>query len=213
MRSHILLAISVSTLLASAALAQRGEIGAAGGGGFYTKQQITNRGASADASFQTGPAASAWVGQNVSRFIGGEIRYIFQQGKAQLTSAGTRAELSARTHTIHYDLLVHFADRKSRVRPFVLAGAGAKFYQGTGETRAVQALSNVALLTPVNQTRIVVTFGGGIKFQVTDHLQLRVDVRDYLSQFPDKVIAPRSGDSISSWIHNLVPLVGLAYTF
>jgi opacity protein-like surface antigen len=213
MRTYTLIAMSVSTLLAPVLLAQRGEFGAAGGGGFYSKRTITNRGASAEATFNNGPAGSVWLGQNVSGFIGGEIRYTFQQGKAKLTASGSQAELDARSHAVHYDLLFHFTRRGSRLRPYVLAGGGVKYFQGTGETRAVQPLGNVALLTPSNEVRALVTFGGGLKVNVTDHFQIRVEVRDYFSQFPNKIITPRSGEKIDGWLHNIVPLFGVAYTF
>jgi len=39
----------------------------------------------------------------------------------------------------------------------------------------------------------LITFGGGIKYAVAPRFLLRIEVRDYFSRFPTKVIAPAPG--------------------
>jgi hypothetical protein len=59
----------------------------------------------------------------------------------------------------------------------------------------------------------MVTFGGGIKYAIAPRIILRIEVKDYFSRFPTKVIAPAPGASISGWLHDLVPMAGLTFVF
>jgi hypothetical protein len=210
---RIYLPVSWLILSTPGAFAQRVEVGAAVGGGFYQSKTVTSGSARADAGFENGLAGSAWIGQNVSQRIGGEIRYLYQRDNLKLSSGGASATFDGQSHAIHYDLLFHATSRRSRVRPFVLAGGGVKIYQGTGKEVVFQPLSNLALLTKTNDTKGLVTVGGGIKLAVTGRLQLRVDLQDYLTPFPTKVITPNQGAKVSGWISDFVALFGLAYTF
>jgi hypothetical protein len=40
---------------------------------------------------------------------------------------------------------------------------------------------------------------------------LRVEVHDFATPFPKKVITPNLGAKVSGWIHDIVPMVGLSY--
>jgi hypothetical protein len=55
--------------------------------------------------------------------------------------------------------------------------------------------------------------GGGVKVKLTDKLWLRLDVHDYLTQFPKNVIAPNSGSSVGGWLNNIVGTGGITFTF
>jgi hypothetical protein len=211
---HFRKLIVLALLSSCALLAQKWEVGVAGGGSFYTSQTFTGSIASADASFTTAIAASAWLGNDSGRFIGGEIRYDFEAGSPQLTGGGAKETLSGQSHAIHYDILLHFAPRTSRVRPFVAAGAGVKVYRGTGEELAYQGpLESVGLLTQTQQLEPLISVGGGVKFSVSPAIQLRVEVHDYLTPFPTNVIAPNTGTKAGGWVQDFVPMFGLSFTF
>jgi hypothetical protein len=211
---HVRKLIVLGLLSSCALLAQKWEVGVAGGGSFYTQQTFTGSVASADASFTTALAASAWLGNDSGQYIGGEIRYDFEAGSPELTGGGAKETLAGQTHAIHYDILFHFTPRNSRVRPFVAAGAGVKIYRGTGEELAYQGpLESVGLLTETQQLKPLISVGGGIKFAVTPSIQLRVEVHDYLTPFPTNVITPNVGTKAGGWIQDLVPMVGLSFTF
>jgi len=211
---HVHKLIVLAFLSCCALVAQKWEIGAAGGGSFYTSETFTGSVSSADASFTTAIAASAWLGNDSGRYLGGEIRYDFEASDPKLTGGGTKETLAGQTHAIHYDLLFHFAPRTSRVRPFVAVGAGVKLYRGTGQPLAYQGpLENVGLLTPTNDLEPVVSVGAGIKFNLSPSVLLRVDVHDFMTPFPTKVIAPTAGTKAGGWLQNIVPMFGLSYTF
>jgi len=58
-----------------------------------------------------------------------------------------------------------------------------------------------------------VSVGAGVKVQISSRFTLRVDIHDYLSPFPDKVIAPALNSTTGGWLNNIVPTVGVSYTF
>ncbi len=211
-RLHVLLA-GLSIALAPSAVAQKWEIGGAAGGSFYTSQSVQSPSGNADASIATGLAASAWLGNNSGNLLGGEFRYDYTGGNLSLTGNGGPASFAARSQAFHYDFLIHFSPRASRVRPYVAFGGGAKIYSGTGTEQAYQPLEQIALLTKTSQTMALISAGAGIKFNMSDHLQLRVEVHDYLTPFPKNVIAPAQGARVGGWLQQFVPTFGIAYVF
>lgn len=212
MKRTCMLVVCSSLAFVPAAMAQRWEVGGAIGGGFYTSQDVSSGGSSASAKIQSNVSGSAWVGSTGNRW-GGELRADYQGGSLQLNQGGTQATFGANSYALHYDVLWHFADAESRIRPFVGAGAGIKVYRGTGAETAFQPLSNYALLTKEQDLTPLVSVGAGIKFTVSTHIQFRVEVHDYLTSFPKKVITPAQGAHVGGWLQDFVPMAGLAYTF
>lgn len=203
-----------AAVLVPSALAQSWEVGGGVGGGFYTSQDVTTSTGSASAKLQTGLAGGAWLGNNLSGHWSGELRYEYQMGGLSLSSGGTNVTFGAHTQQFHYDVMWHATPSESRIRPYVSVGAGVKLYNGTGAQMAYQPLSNYALLTQQQDLTPLVSAGGGIKFQISQHVQFRVDVHDYLTPFPKNVITPNIGAKIGGWgwLQDFVPMVGISYT-
>jgi outer membrane protein W len=204
--------LSVLFVCSVAATAQKWEVGGGVGGGFYTSQDVTSSAGSASAKIQTGLAGGAWLANNGSGHWSGELRYEYQMGNLALSSNGTTATLGAHTQQFHYDVMWHATPSESRIRPFVAVGAGIKLYQGTGAQVAYQPLSNFALLTQQQDLTALVSAGAGVKFQISQHVQLRLDVHDYLTPFPKNVITPNIGAKVGGWLQDFVPMVGISYT-
>jgi outer membrane protein W len=194
------------------AMAQSWEIGGGVGGGFYTSQDVNSPSGSASAKIQTGLAAGVWLGNNIQGHWSGELRYEYGMGDLALSSGGTTASFAARTQQFHYDFMWHATSSESRIRPYVAVGAGVKLYQGTGSQVAYQPLSNVALLTQQQDLTPLVSAGAGVKFQISSHVQLRLDVHDYLTTFPKNVITPNTGAKVGGWLQDFVPMIGISYT-
>jgi hypothetical protein len=213
MRLAQILAVCFAVALAPAAIAQKWEFGGGVGGGFYTSQDVTNAGGSAAAKIQTNLAGGAWVGSNGKGHWGGEVRFDYQRGDLYLNSGGTSASFAGDSYALHYDVLWHATPNGSRIRPFVAAGAGIKSYRGTGTEVVYQPLSNFALLTKAQDLTPLISVGAGVKMQLASHLQLRVDVHDFLTSFPKKIIAPNPGAKVGGWLQDFVPMVSLIYTF
>ena len=200
-------------LAAPAAFAQRWEVGVAGGGSFYTSQTVSNPSGSGEAKFGNGFIVSAWLDNNSSGAIGGELRYDYEQSNLNLSSGGASTSLSGRSNAVHYDMALRFASHEARVSPYVVAGAGFKQYSGTGTEQVFQPLSNIALLTQTSQLEPLVSVGGGVKFQVASNVLFRVEVHDFLTPFPTKVIAPAAGSKIGGWLSDFAATAGISFTF
>jgi hypothetical protein len=206
-----ILIVCLAVTIAPAAMAQKWEFGGGVGGGFYTSQDVTASGASASAKILSNLAGSAWLANNGHGRWGGELRYDYQAGDLSLRQSGTEANFAAMTHAIHYDVLWHATPNGSKVRPFIGAGAGIKVYQGTGTEVVFQPLSNFALLTKGQDVTPLVSIGGGVKFEISPRVQFRLDVHDYMTSFPTKVITPNRTADVGGWIHDFVPMAGLSF--
>ena len=117
------------------------------------------------------------------------------------------------THALHYDFLWHATPRGAKVRPFLAAGAGIKVYRGTGQERVSQPLSQYALLTKGSELRALLSLGAGVKWEIAQSLQLRLEVHDYITPFPGQIIAPNVGSHMPAILQNIVPMIAIAYTF
>ncbi len=201
------------TALASSLFAQKWEVGAAGGGSFFTSQTVTNPAGNAQAGFSPGFVVSAWLANNTNNVLGGELRYDFETADLKLSSNGTKVGFGGRTNAIHYDFLIHFAPSESHVRPFIAGGAGVKLFSGTGAEQPYQPLSNIALLTKTTQLEPVFSVGGGLKFSLTRSSWLRLEAHDYLSPFPKNVIAPAEGSKVGGLLSDFVISAGLGLAF
>ncbi len=193
--------------------AQKYEFGIAGGGSFYQSKTVTGPRGSADAGFDSGYALSANIGNNMYEHVGGELRYTFLKNDLKLSSGGTNVGFGAQSHAIHYDLLFHTSGTGASVRPYVAAGAGIKYFRGTGAEVIAQPLGNIALLTKANEVKGMVSVGAGVKIKVATRVLLRLDVHDYLTPFPTKVITPVAGvSSPGGWFNNIVFTLGVTVT-
>jgi outer membrane protein W len=197
-----------------AAFAQKWEVGIGAGGSFLTSETITNPAGNADATRDPGLALSAWLDNNIGTgLFGGELRYDHENGDLKLSSDGTTVKFASQSNAIHYDFVVNFAPSESAVRPFVSAGAGVKWYTGTGNEQVYQPLSNIAVFSDVRDLRALVSFGAGVKFNIAKSVLLRLEVHDYLTPFPNQLIAPAPGSNVGGWINDIVAMAGIGFAF
>lgn len=209
MRMRILVSTAAAVLIAVPAFGQKYEFGVAAGGSIYNSRQVTNSTlGSADAGFNPGWAASVNIGNNMYSHIGGELRYTYEHNEAKLESGSTKATFGSAANVIHYDLLFHATPVSANVRPYVAVGGGVKWFTGTGTEVTAQPLSNIALLTKTTQVVGLFSGGFGVKFRISNRLLFRADVHDYLTPFPDKVIAASPGSSKPGGIINNIVFTG-----
>jgi hypothetical protein len=193
--------------------AQRWEVGALGGGEFYNTVGVTAPTGSGDVGIKPSFAVGAFVGNDMYKLLGGELRYEFLPGDLKVSSNGTTATFNGQAQAIHYDFLFHFTSSESKIRPFVSGGAGIKVYQGTGTATESQPLSNLALLTHTYQITGMGTVGAGVKAFITNRVMLRFEIHDFITPIPHQVIAAAPGAKISGLLNNVVFLAGLGVTF
>lgn len=210
-----LFSVAASALLLSAAVAsaQNWEVGASGGYSFYRSADVTSGSISGSTGFNSGVAVGAILGNDMYRHFGGELRYTFLKNDLEVSSGGAKATAAGQSHALHYDLLIYGTPKTEAVRPFFALGAGVKLFRGTGAEPAYQPLSNLVVLTRTSQTLPLISIGAGVKFAVSKRALVRLDLRDYVSPFPDKLLAFPPASSGGGWIHNFVAQVGVSTTF
>jgi hypothetical protein len=213
MKLHHIIGISVLLGLAPAAMAQKWEFGGAVGGSFYGSQDVTNGSSSAAASFEKNIAGSIFLDNSSGKHWGGEVRYDYERGDMRLSQGAIATTYGAESHAMHYDFLWHATAPGSSIRPFVAFGGGLKFYRGTGADQVAPPLMQYALLTRAVDYQPMVSVGAGVKFNLSKKLQFRLEVHDYMTPFPNKVIAPNTGSKTGGWMQNIVPSVGIAALF
>ncbi len=213
MKHCLLRAALILTVCGSGLMAQRWELGAGAAGTFYTSREVSVGSLKANAGFNSGWGASAWVGNDMFKYLGGEIRYMYQKNDLKLEEGGTTYTFGGHTNSIHYDFLLHATPRGSKVRPFVAFGAGMRGYSGTGKEVVVQPLNRFAFLTRTTEWVPLVSLGGGIKFMPAKNIAFRAEFRDYLTPVPDSVITPAPGAKLGGWFNNFVGLFGVSILF
>ena len=191
----------------------RYEFGGGVVGSFYDKKTFTSTAGNAAAGFDKGLGASVWIGHHMYPKLSGEIRYDFLRNDMTLEGAGAKASFGGDSHAVHYDIHFHLTAIGSKFRPFVLAGGGVKMFRGIGQERSFQPLSQIAVLTRTTELAGLVTFGVGVKVQLTDRVLLRLEFRDNLTRFPKKVIAPNRGSGGNGFLNNFAPTAGVSVLF
>jgi hypothetical protein len=152
------------------------------------------------------------LGDDLFKYVGGEFRYLFRYGGPQVESNGNTASAPGYTNAITYDGLLYLTNRESKVRPFLSGGVGVKIFTGSGRS-LTQPLAGLAVLREVSQVEPAISFGGGLKYLVARHMQLRADFRIYVTPLPDEVIRPVGLSTIDRWVFDFVPLGGISYVF
>ena len=200
-------------LLAGAAFGQGHEFGVIGGYAVAPTLTLSGPPGSAQAGFRNGGAVGVYLGDNQFNHFGGEIRYLYRSSTMKLSSGGTTVEFGAHTQIVNMDLLGYFPPADARVRAFVAIGGGVKLIQGTGTEASYQPLHDVAALTKTLQVQPTGDVGAGVKISLSRHLRMRVEVRDYVSMKPDKVIAAAPGFQMAGLLHDIMGLAALSYTW
>ena len=103
--------------------------------------------------------------------------------------------------------------KDSRSQYFVAFGGGMRIFRGTGKEAAYQPLSQFAYLTKTQELKPMASVGAGIKYKLSPRVILRTEFRDYITPFPQTVIAPAPGAKFGSILHTFVPMVGIAYEY
>lgn len=199
--------------LSSACLGQEWELGGVGGYGWYYNPTIRNPATSGRGGFPPRAALGVVLTENLYEYISGEFRYLFRFGGPQLQANGITESAHGYTNAITYDIVFHMRPRESNLRPFISTGAGIKVYTASGIREEPQPLIGLALLTPVTQVEPAIGVGGGLKYMLHKNVQLRLDIRTYLTPLPNEVIRPRGTSVVHGWIYDFVPLAGISYVF
>jgi hypothetical protein len=187
------------------------EVGALGGWGWTNDLTAKGPAASATTGLNSGGAIGVFGGDDMYDHLSGEARYIYRFSDLKLSSGGTHVDFGGHTHIAEGAFLYHFHSRQSHIRPYFAFGGGVKILQGTGMGSAAQPLVRFAALTATQDILPTADVGFGVKFNLGTHARIRVEVRDYISGPPEKVITAAPGVSISGVMNDVTGLVGVSY--
>jgi opacity protein-like surface antigen len=203
----------LALIVSVTASAQQFEIGANIGYGWYRDGQIFSSLGTADAGIRNRFAAGLIVGEDISNYVSGEVRYLYQDGHPFLQAPGVKTDIQGNSHALTYAMLFHFKPRDHRWRPFLSGGVGAKDYVIAGPAPFPQPLPLIASLTTNDVWKVAFDVGGGVKFQLMPHLLLRAEFRDYITTFPRQEIVPAPHNTARGVFEQFTPLFGVSYTF
>ncbi len=180
----------------------------------YQKASVSSPTGSGNVGPAIGGGGGFILGQTMGKGRwGGELRYFYSKNDLELDAGANSHSLGGQSHTVHYDVLYYLTDSNANVRPFVAFGGGFRVYQGTGSEQPDAPGSGLALLTKSNQTVPTGDVGIGVRFKIGDNVSFRVEFRDFVTETPDKVIAPGLGADIGSILHNWTPMFGITWVF
>lgn len=145
---------------------------------------------------EDGSGANLYMSINGRSWFGHELTYGYERDALKL---GDSDQGNVQVHKFYYDFVAHALKRDSRVRPFVLAGVGFSSYVPPSEA-AIQART---------LTKFGVNFGGGLKVRLHDHVGVRFDVRDLVTQEPNFF----EQTSVQGKLHNVEFAAGLSLLF
>jgi hypothetical protein len=201
-------------LAAPACLAQTNwHLGIVGGHAMYSGGTIFSPAGRAEVGVRDRFVIGVALSEDMYEHLSGELRYTYQDGDPFIEARGAQVNVQGQSHTINYDLLIHFRHRGHRVRPYVAAGAGAKLYRVSGPPPMVQPFPDIAVLTTRDNWTPVVSLGAGVKVRVHPRMVAGFDFRDFVSTFPTRLFVPAPFGSTRGYFHQFTPMVTLSYVF
>lgn len=183
---------------------------AAAGFGRYHPAGFSTTAGNAEAGIGARYVLNAAAGRKIGERFAVEGAWTFQDGDFEIASGGRKTAFDANTHAIHADLIGYLLRPQRKLRPFVVGGVGAKFYHGI-EIPGPRPLAEFGSFRDGVDTRPLLTFGGGVEWTLSAHWSVRVDLRDYATPFPNSVIVPAPGGSLTGWLHDFVPVLGVTF--
>ncbi len=155
------------------------EVGFFGGASFWQQKQ------SDPLKTELMPSAMAggWFTENFSNLVSTEQTFSFAENNLRFHQnfGGVIQAFTISQHVYQFQdsLLVHFAGRRSSVRPYVRVGFGVIGFSPTQDAKnqlrqAVDAPLNAAMLQ--TDPKLAFTYGAGFKVRIAEHIGLRSEV-------------------------------------
>ncbi len=190
-------------LLASSARAQEGflrhEVGVQGTG-IFTKD--SNQNGTLQHSTDTGGFLVNYR-FHFNGWLGAEASYGYDRNTQQNITPSGNFGIESNVHQATGALVVNLPVYVARMRPYVLAGAGALVFDPTGNTGGFVSGAQ-------RQTRPAFVYGGGVDYRLVRHVALRLEYRGFVYNRPDFGVAALSSNVTA---HTAQPSAGLVVHF
>jgi opacity protein-like surface antigen len=190
-------------VLASSAKAQEGfsrnEVGVQGTG-FFTKDSQQN--GTLEHSTNTGGFLVNYR-FHINGWLAAEANYGYDRNTQQNFTPTGNVAVQANVHQATGALVVNLPVYVARMRPYVLAGAGALVFDPTGNQGGFVSGAE-------QQARAAFVYGGGVDYRLVQHVSLRLEYRGFVYNRPDFGIAAL-GSNITT--HSAEPSAGVVLHF
>ena len=190
-------------LLASTARAQEGflrhEVGVQGTG-FFTKDSQQN--GTLQHSTDTGGFLVNYR-FHINGWLGAEASYGYNRNTQQNFTPGGNFGIQSNVHQATGAVVVNVPVYVARMRPYVLAGAGALVFDPRSNTGGFVSGAQ-------QQTRPAFVYGGGVDYRLVRHVALRLEYRGFVYNRPDFGISTLSSNVTA---HTAQPSAGLVVHF
>jgi opacity protein-like surface antigen len=191
-------------LLASSARAQedgfmRHEV-AVQGTGFFTKDSQQN--GTLEHSTNTGGFLVNYR-FHINGWLAAEASYGYDRNTQNSSTPGGNFGIQTNVHQATGAMVVDLPVSVHRMRPYVLAGAGALVFDPTGDAGGILAGAQ-------RQARPAFVYGGGVDYRLVRHVALRLEYRGFVYDRPDFGIAALSSNITT---HTAEPSAGLVLHF
>src|SRR6266705_8636 len=195
--------LGVVLLLASSARAQeefsRHEI-AVQGTGFFTKDSQQN------GTLQHSTDAGGFIVNyrfHFNSWLGAEASYGYNRNTQQNFTPSGNFGIQSNNHQATGAMVVNLPVYVAKMRPYVLAGAGALVFDPTGKAGGFVSGAQ-------EQTRPAFVYGGGVDYRLVRHIALRLEYRGFVYNRPDFGIATLSSNVTA---HTAQPSAGIVVHF
>ena len=191
-------------LLASSARAQEGgfmrhEV-AVQGTGFFTKNSQQN--GTLQHSTNTGGFLLNYR-FHINGWLAAEASYGYDRNTQQNFTPGGNFDIRTNVHQATGALVANLPVSIARMRPYVLAGAGALVFDPTGDTGGLVSGAQ-------RQARPAFVYGGGVDYRLVRHVALRLEYRGFVYDRPDFGIAALNSNVTT---HSAEPSAGIVLHF
>lgn len=190
---------------ASAAMARESESGGRNevsvqGTGFFTKDSQGN--GLTQHSTDTGGFLLSYR-YHFNRWLAADASYGYARNTQENFNSGGALDVQANVHQATGALVVTVPRRVFRLNPYLLAGAGALVFDPTGNSGGFVAGAS-------RQAKAAFVYGGGIDYDLTRRLALRVEYRGFVYDRPDLGLAALHSGSTA---HTAQPSAGIVFHF
>ena len=197
--------LAAGLLLSASARAQEGgsvlhhEV-AVQGTGFFTKDSQQN--GTSQHSTDTGGVLVSYR-YHINGWLAAEASYGYARNTQQNVTSGGPLAIQTNVHEATGALVVNVPVYVKRMRPYVLAGAGALVFDPT--SNAAGFVSGAE-----RQARAAFVYGGGVDYRLVRHLALRLEYRGFVYNRPDFDLAALNTNVTT---HTAQPSAGLVFKF
>ena len=194
--------LGVVLLLASSARAQdftHNEVSVQGTG-FFTKDSQQN--GTFQHSTDTGGVLVNYR-FHFNSWLAAEASYGYQRNTQQNFTPGGEFGIQTNVHQATGALVVNLPFSVARMKPYVLAGAGALVFDPTGNQGGI--VPGVQ-----EQARPAFVYGGGVDYRLVRHVALRLEYRGFVYNRPDFGLAALSSNVTT---HTAQPSAGVVVNF